>query len=145
MSTATLEPPATPPRPTRADEPSGAAPRRRGRAAIALVIIVSLLLAGVTRQWAGRERRAGQDTYSGAEGASSLANMNSFALALLLGGLRGPLVMVLWTSSESQKTERNLEDFDSALRKYHAGDKVPVVVKRNGEELKLEVTLDPPR
>ncbi len=39
----------------------------------------------------------------------------------------------------------NLEDFDSALRKYKAGDKVPVVVKRNGEEVKLEVTLDPPR
>ncbi len=39
----------------------------------------------------------------------------------------------------------NLEDFDSALRKYHAGDKVPVVVKRNGEEVKLEVTLEPPR
>ncbi len=39
----------------------------------------------------------------------------------------------------------NLEDFDSALRKYKAGDKVPVVVKRDGQEVKLEVTLDPPR
>ena len=39
----------------------------------------------------------------------------------------------------------NLEDFDSALRKHHAGDKVPVVVKRGGEEIKLEVTLEPPR
>ncbi|HKD36011.1 MAG TPA: PDZ domain-containing protein [Pirellulales bacterium] len=39
----------------------------------------------------------------------------------------------------------NLEDFDSALRKYHAGDKVAVVVKRGADELKLEVTLDPPR
>jgi hypothetical protein len=39
----------------------------------------------------------------------------------------------------------NLEDFDSALRKYKAGDKVPVVVKRAGDELTLEVTLDPPR
>lgn len=39
----------------------------------------------------------------------------------------------------------NLEDFDSALRKYKAGDKVPVTVKRSGEEVKLEVTLDPPR
>jgi hypothetical protein len=39
----------------------------------------------------------------------------------------------------------NLEDFDSALRKYHAGDKVPVVVKRGAGEVNLEVTLDPPR
>ncbi|MEX0977940.1 MAG: M28 family peptidase, partial [Pirellulales bacterium] len=39
----------------------------------------------------------------------------------------------------------NLEDFDSALRKYKAGDKVPVTVKRGSEELKLDVTLDPPR
>jgi Zn-dependent M28 family amino/carboxypeptidase len=39
----------------------------------------------------------------------------------------------------------NLEDFDSALRKYKAGDKVPVVVKRAGKEVKVEVTLDPPR
>ncbi len=39
----------------------------------------------------------------------------------------------------------NLEDFDSALRKFKAGDKVPVVVQREGKEVKLEVTLDPPR
>ena len=39
----------------------------------------------------------------------------------------------------------NLEDFDSALRKYHAREKVAVVVKRSGEEIKLEVTLEPPR
>lgn len=39
----------------------------------------------------------------------------------------------------------NLEDFDGALRKYKAGDKVPVVVKRAGQELTLNVVLDPPR
>jgi hypothetical protein len=39
----------------------------------------------------------------------------------------------------------NLEDFDSALRKFKAGDKVPVVVKRGAQPVKLEVTLDPPR
>ena len=36
-------------------------------------------------------------------------------------------------------------DFDSALRKHKAGDKVKVVVKRDGEEKTLEVTLDPPK
>jgi hypothetical protein len=39
----------------------------------------------------------------------------------------------------------SLADFDSALRKFKADDKVPVVVKRSGKELKLEVTLEPPR
>jgi hypothetical protein len=39
----------------------------------------------------------------------------------------------------------NLEDFDGALRKHEAGDRVPVVVRRGEEEVTLEVTLDPPR
>jgi S1-C subfamily serine protease len=39
----------------------------------------------------------------------------------------------------------NLADFDSALRKYKAGDKAPVVVRRGGKEVKLEVTLEAPR
>ena len=41
--------------------------------------------------------------------------MNSYALALMLGGLRGPLVMMLWTSSETQKQDKNLEDFDTKV------------------------------
>ncbi|MCC7085159.1 MAG: M20/M25/M40 family metallo-hydrolase [Pirellulales bacterium] len=39
----------------------------------------------------------------------------------------------------------NLEDFDSALRKFKGGDKVAVTVKRGTEEKKLNATLDPPR
>jgi hypothetical protein len=39
----------------------------------------------------------------------------------------------------------NLEDFDSALRKYKAADKVPVTVKRDGAEKTFTVTLDAPR
>ncbi len=39
----------------------------------------------------------------------------------------------------------NLEDFDSALRKFKGGDRVPVAIKRGKEELTFEVTLDPPR
>jgi hypothetical protein len=31
------------------------------------------------------------------------------------------------------------------LRKFKAADKVPVVVRRNGKEVKLEVVLEPPR
>ncbi len=39
----------------------------------------------------------------------------------------------------------NVEDFDSAMRKYKAGDRVTVTVKRGSEEMKFEVTLEPPR
>lgn len=38
-----------------------------------------------------------------------------------------------------------LDDFDSALRKFKTGDKVPVTVKRGQETLTLPVTLAPPR
>ena len=38
-----------------------------------------------------------------------------------------------------------LEDFDSALRKHKAGETVPVVVRRNGKEVTLSVTLGDPR
>jgi hypothetical protein len=39
----------------------------------------------------------------------------------------------------------SLEDFDSALRKYKAGNQVPVTLLRAGKTLTLDVTLDPPR
>jgi len=39
----------------------------------------------------------------------------------------------------------NLEDFDSALRKHKGGDSIPVVVVRDGNEVTLDVKLDPPR
>jgi hypothetical protein len=39
----------------------------------------------------------------------------------------------------------NLEDFDLALRAHKAGETVEVAVKRDGRELTLQVTLDPPR
>ena len=38
-----------------------------------------------------------------------------------------------------------IEDFDSALRKFKAGDKVPVKVMRAGKELTLMITLGAPR
>ncbi len=46
---------------------------------------------------------------------SGLSSMPSFATALLLGGLRGPLVMILWTSSETQKQQHDLQDFDTKV------------------------------
>jgi hypothetical protein len=44
-----------------------------------------------------------------------LSNMDSYALGLLLGGLRGPLVMFLWSTSEAQKSAHDLEDFDTKV------------------------------
>ena len=87
--------------------------RRASRIGIGLVMMVAIALAGVARNWAMALRTGPNEVISGDAGQSSLANMNSFSLALLLGGLRGPLVMFLWTSSENLKNEKNLEDFDT--------------------------------
>ncbi len=38
-----------------------------------------------------------------------------------------------------------LEDFDSALRKHKAGETISVVVMRDGAEVTLQITLDPPK
>ncbi|MEQ8788465.1 MAG: M20/M25/M40 family metallo-hydrolase [Pirellulaceae bacterium] len=57
------------------------------------------------------------------------------------GGLKSGDVIVKFGESKIG----SLEDIDSALRKYKAGDKVPVVVKRDGKDVTLTVTLDPPR
>lgn len=57
------------------------------------------------------------------------------------GGLKGGDLIVKLGDSRIG----SLEDFDSALRKYKAGDKVEVVVRREGQEVTLTVTLAPPR
>lgn len=57
------------------------------------------------------------------------------------GGLQGGDIIIKLGDSRIG----NLDDFDSALRKYEGGDTVDVVVKREGEEVVLKVTLDPPR
>ncbi|CAN5538890.1 hypothetical protein BH09PLA1_BH09PLA1_20200 [soil metagenome] len=97
-------------------------PRSRGRFPVIALLIVSLIATAFTRQFAAArrstERKLGGEVISGGSGgtnAAQLSRMNSFALALLLGGLRGPLVMILWSSSETQKSERNLQDFDTKV------------------------------
>jgi hypothetical protein len=82
-----------------------------------VLAIAALIASGLARQTAMNHRRSTLDLAAGAGsgGRASLSAMNSYALALLLGGLRGPLVMFLWPSSETQKSERNLEDFDTKI------------------------------
>jgi type II secretory pathway pseudopilin PulG len=84
--------------------------RTHGRGLIIAVVIIGLIAATVTRQWAGVMRGSQHLAAS-----TPLSRLNSYALALLLGGLRGPLVMFLWPSSEGQKSEKNLEDFDTKV------------------------------
>ncbi len=96
--------------------------RRRGQVGIVIVLIVALVCAGFTRQLAEAFRdahapgagrtRAGA---SAAGGSSSLAGMDTYTMALLLGGLRGPLVMILWANSENQKADRDLEGIDTQI------------------------------
>jgi hypothetical protein len=88
---------------------------RRGRLGIVAVLIGSLILSAVTRYWADEKRQAAIPNRGEGGASTSLSSMNSFALGLLLGGLRGPLVMILWTNSESEKTAKNLEGVDTQI------------------------------
>src|SRR3954463_13397531 len=87
----------------------------RSRLPIVVLLIASLVVVGFTRQWAEADRTHGPGALPAASGTAGLSRMNSYALALLLGGLRGPLVMFLWPSAEEQKSEKNLEDFDTKI------------------------------
>ena len=115
MTEATLErPPNTRRNGDRLDGPGGTMGPRK--AIIISVAIVALLLSGFARHVAMDQRRKTASAFgAGGQGTASLSAMNSYALALLLGGLRGPLVMFLWPSSEMQKSERNLQDFDTKI------------------------------
>lgn len=96
--------------------PSDAA-RPRGRMTIGITLVVALLLSAVLQNTAFSYRQGAinQNRPEGAAEPSRLANLDSFSLALLLGGLRGPLVMFLWTNSETQKSEKDLESFDTQV------------------------------
>ena len=85
----------------------------RGRKSLVILLIISILavwgmrvIVYAQRQTLEVERR---------RAATHLAGMDTFALGLILGGLRGPLVMFLWTSIESQKIEKNLENIDTKI------------------------------
>jgi hypothetical protein len=93
------------------------APRPRGRMLIGITLIVALALSAVLQQaaYSFRSEAINRNRSKNAPVPSRVANLDSFSLALLLGGLRGPLVMFLWTSSESQKSEKDLESFDTKV------------------------------
>src|SRR3954465_2481221 len=88
---------------------------RSRRSPIIFLMLISLLAAGITRQWAATLRSTGPGAVVSASSAAGLSRMNSYALTLMLGGLRGPLVMFLWPSAEDQKSARDLEDFDTKI------------------------------
>lgn len=91
------------------------------RAGVAVLLIVSLGASAYFRERATVQgdsvRSIGRvgAAASNASGAASLNSMPSYATALLLGGLRGPLVMILWPTTETHKQEHNLEDIDTEI------------------------------
>jgi hypothetical protein len=90
--------------------------KKRSSLPIAGILIAALLASGWVRSKCLQQRRdldASRGLAASSQGG--LGKLSSFALGLLLGGLKGPLVMALWTSSENQKSERNLDDFDTKV------------------------------
>jgi hypothetical protein len=84
----------------------------RGRRVLSVVLVAALLATGAMRGLVQQRRDA---IIVRPRGQSRLSAMNSFTLGLLLGGLRGPLVMMLWTSSENQKIDKDIEDIDTKI------------------------------
>ena len=87
---------------------------KKGRTLLIVVLILAMVSTGAMRSFTVAQRRIMLKGGTGQSGPS-LASMNSFALALLIGGLRGPLVMILWTQSEAQKTAKNLEGVETQI------------------------------
>jgi hypothetical protein len=93
--------------------------RSGGRIGVVVLLVVALIAADWTRDQTIQEK-ASLHSHSGLPGAAATADtgvgtLPSYATALLLGGLRGPLVMILWMSSENQKQEHDLQDFDTKV------------------------------
>ena len=95
---------------------SRATGERSGRWSVVAMLIISLVACGLSGGWASdwkNAHRVGTHTAQAERGA--LSGMNSYSLALMLGGLRGPLVMILWSKVENQKIDRDLEDVDTMI------------------------------
>lgn len=95
---------------------------RQNRLPLVLLMAGSLVVASVWRNSSfARSARADAATTATtrpaaeAVAAQNFGQFDSYTLGLLLGGLRGPLVMTLWSTSETQKSERNLEDINTKI------------------------------
>jgi len=88
---------------------------KQGKALLVALLIIALLASAQTQVLVQRRQEKLHTAGDAGSGATSLARMDSYALALLLGGLRGPLVMFLWTQSEQQKSSRQLEGVETQI------------------------------
>src|SRR3954469_10989660 len=85
----------------------------RGKKSLVILLIASFIAVWTMRAVVYAQRQS--IDVERRRSAKRVAGMDSFALGLILGGLRGPLVMFLWTSIESQKLEKNLENIDTKI------------------------------
>ncbi len=89
---------------------------RKSQLPVIGVLIVALLgSAGARKLCLDHRRNLDKARNQPIAQAGDISRLNSFALGLLLGGLRGPMLMALWTSSENQKSDRELDDFDTKV------------------------------
>lgn len=86
-----------------------------GRSLLVVALVITLLMSATSQKLAVFERQRLLRTPAGGTGGPSLASMDSYALALLLGGMRGPLVMFLWMQSEAQKEAKDLEGVETQI------------------------------
>ncbi len=68
-----------------------------------ILAAAALVATALLRPASEMVRRSLSPEFATGVGAAGLAKLDSAALGLVLGGLRGPLVMALWTSAEEQR------------------------------------------
>ncbi|MEL7238114.1 MAG: hypothetical protein AAGK78_04565 [Planctomycetota bacterium] len=92
---------------------------QRGTKVTALLLAGSLVLAGGGRVLSNFARDAAKPeilrTATGDAASDQLGKLDSFALTLLLGGFRGPLVMALWSSSNTQRAAGDLGSLETKI------------------------------
>ena len=89
--------------------------RRSGGRVALIVMVAASLVAGSAFRHATSDAFQPAVTNEFAASKTNTKQFDSYTLGLLLGGLRGPLVMTLWSSSEAQKGDRNLEDINTKI------------------------------
>ena len=85
-----------------------------GRVGLIAGVVASLIGASVVRDWSQKSLPTNTSTPASG-GQAGLASLDSFAMGLLLGGFKGPLVMAMWMNIEGQKTRRDYDDIDTRI------------------------------
>ena len=85
---------------------------KRSRLPLVILLLAALLLNGMLQSLVRGKR---DQIVPPRVSLSHLSGVDSFTMGLILGGLRGPLVIALWVSVENQRADRDLQNIDTMI------------------------------